>query len=475
MIENTNEPEVSTMKKYKSILTAGMCMTALVLAACGGASQPAAPEKETAQESETAAGTEEDVPTETQMETETVAESEAAADYSEAYAAYKAVLEARGDELSAVYWQNEYGYGWEDDVQSKYGKEPVALVNICGDETPELIFTATQTQYSGELNIYTYADGQAKCIFSDDEWDIQVAGGTRYCLFQTEDDDTLHAYTSMGDEYWEYKYFTLTPGDDGQLVPGKTYIKSTQPSEDYEDMIEEYSLDGEGITADEFDSAINSLLNNMRTVVLCSNIDTQQFYESSLRADYLAMDVQTALSLLGGDAEGTGAAADATEDNLFAVLADQFSFASGAGGWSTELMISDDGSFTGDYHDSDMGDSGDDYPNGTVYVCSFSGRFGDVKKINDTTYSMHLKEISLDNEVGDEWIEDGVRYVASEPYGLDNADEIMVYLEGTPTADLPEEFISWIAMPRAWGEDIPEVLPCQGLYNVAGQEGFSGE
>ena len=461
------------MKKYKSIVTAGMCMAALTLAACGGASQPAAPETKAAEsaapaESETAAKTE------AVTETETAApETEAAADYSEAYAAYKAVLEARGDELSAVNWQNEYGYGWEDDVQSKYGKEPVALVNICGDATPELIFTATQTQYSGELNIYTYTNGEAKCIFSDDEWDIQVAGGTRYCLFQTEDDDTLYAYTSMGDEYWEYKYFTLTPGDDGQLTPGKTYMKSTQPSEDYEDMIEEYSLDGEGISADEFDSAVNPLLNNMRPVVLCSNIDTQQFYESSLQADYLAMDAQTALDLLGGKTEA--APSGVSEDNLFASLADQFSFASGAGGWSTELMISDDGSFTGDYHDSDMGDSGDDYPGGTVYVCSFSGRFGDVKKIDETTYAMHLQEISLENEVGDEWIEDGVRYVASEPYGLDNADEIMVYLEGTPTADLPEEFLSWIAMPRAWGENIPEVLPCQGLYNVTGQEGFSGE
>lgn len=460
------------MKKYRNIAAAGM-MAALMMTAACGASQPAAPETKAAQESETAAGEETASQTETQTETKELPETEAAADYSEAYAAYKAVLEARGDELSAVYWQNEYGYGWLDDAPTRYGQEPVALVNICGDETPELIFTATQTQYSGELNIYTYADGEAKCIFSDDEWDIQVAGGTRYCLFQTEDDDTLYAYTSMGDEYWEYKYFTLTPGDDGQLVPGKTCMLSTQPSEDYEDMIEEYSLDGQGISEDEFKAVMNPVLNNMRTIVLCSNIDTQQMYENSLRAEYLAMDVQTALDLLGGKTAVDPA--DVSEENLFKALADHFSFASGAGGWSTELVINDDGSFTGDYHDSDMGDMGDDYPNGTIYVSKFSGRFGDVKKVNDTTYSMHLQEISLENEVGDEWIEDDVRYVASEPYGLDNADEIMVYLEGTPTADLPEEFLSWIAMPRAWGENIPDVLPCQGLYNVAAQEGFSGE
>ena len=44
-----------------------------------------------------------------------------------------------------------------------------------------------------------------------------------------------------------------------------------------------------------------------------------------------------------------------------------FYFLSGAGAWSTELVVSPDGSFTGYYHDTDMGDSGAGYPNGTRY------------------------------------------------------------------------------------------------------------
>ena len=468
------------MKNSKYMILTGLMTAALLVSGCGGSAKPSAPETkapETAaeSESETASETEAGAETESAAETEAAPETEAAADYAEAYAAYREVLASRGDELGAVGWQNEYGLGWEDGAVNKYGKEPVALANICGDETPELIFTATQTQYSAELNIYTYADGEAKCIYSNDEWDMQVAGGERYALFQTGNDDTLYVYSSMGDEQWEFKYFPLIPGDDGMLVPGETYVLKTQPSEDYEDLIREYSLDGNEISEDEFNAAVDPLIREMRTLVLCSNIDSEVIYDASLNAEYLAMSADDAMALLGGEPGGSIPAADVSEDNLFAALADQFSFASGAGGWSTELMINDDGSFTGDYHDSDMGDMGDDYPNGTIYVCKFSGRFGDVKKVNDTTYSMHLQEISLENEVGDEWIEDDVRYVASEPYGLDNADEIMVYLEGTPTADLPEEFLSWIAMPQAWGENIPDVLPCQGLYNVAAQEGFFGE
>ena len=47
-------------------------------------------------------------------------------------------------------------------------------------------------------------------------------------------------------------------------------------------------------------------------------------------------------------------------------------FASGAGGWSTELTLNPDGSFNGNYHDSEMGDTGEDYPNGSMYIASIT-------------------------------------------------------------------------------------------------------
>ena len=42
----------------------------------------------------------------------------------------------------------------------------------------------------------------------------------------------------------------------------------------------------------------------------------------------------------------------------------EFWFGSGVGAWCTTLQIQPDGSFEGQYHDSDMGDTGDGYPNG---------------------------------------------------------------------------------------------------------------
>ena len=63
-----------------------------------------------------------------------------------------------------------------------------------------------------------------------------------------------------------------------------------------------------------------------------------------------------------------------------------FVFSSGAGGWFTELELQPDGSFTGSYHDSEMGEFAEDYPNGTVYVCEFSGRFEALSHPDENTW-----------------------------------------------------------------------------------------
>lgn len=146
-----------------------------------------------------------------------------------------------------------------------------------------------------------------------------------------------------------------------------------------------------------------------------------------------------------------------------------FYFQSGAGAWGTELTIKTDYSFAGYYSDSDMGDSGDGYPNGTMYICKFSGTFTQPEKVNEYTYSMEIEMLELEGVPGEEYYEDGVRYIWSAPYGLDDAGEILVYLPGAPVAELPEEFVLWVNMSLRGETE----LPFCGLYNVNGTQGFS--
>lgn len=150
----------------------------------------------------------------------------------------------------------------------------------------------------------------------------------------------------------------------------------------------------------------------------------------------------------------------------------QFVFSSGVGAWQTILNINEDGTFKGYYSDSDMGVTEEGYPNGINYSSTFEGKFTRPKKVNDYTYSMSIEYINLEKEVGSEEIIDGIKYIYSEPYGLNDAKEIYIYTPQAPLKELPEGFRSWIGyMKLSDVED--EYLPFYGLYNVETESGFS--
>ena len=148
-----------------------------------------------------------------------------------------------------------------------------------------------------------------------------------------------------------------------------------------------------------------------------------------------------------------------------------FYFLSGAGAWSTELVFSSDGSFTGYYHDTDRGDSGEGYPNGTRYECDFSGTFALVEQWDEFTYILRLTSLALKEEPGTERVADGLKLISAEAYGISGGDEFMLYSPGSRSAGLPEEFLEWVRMASAW-EEPPETLPFWGLYNLGEQAGF---
>lgn len=159
--------------------------------------------------------------------------------------------------------------------------------------------------------------------------------------------------------------------------------------------------------------------------------------------------------------------------DIFSVLPSVFVFSSGAGGWGTEITLNDDGTFIGQYHDSDMGDSGTGYSNGTVYICDFSGKFTMPKKINEYIYSMNLESLNVEGTSGTVYYENDIRYIVSDPYGFDNADEFLIYLPGCPLEETSEEFLSWSFINTQIRNTIPTGV--YGIYNVGGMEGFMGE
>lgn len=145
-----------------------------------------------------------------------------------------------------------------------------------------------------------------------------------------------------------------------------------------------------------------------------------------------------------------------------------FLFYSGAGAWMTSMVLERDGSFCGEYYDKDMGDCAQAYPYGTMYVCCFSGKFQEIQQIDKYSYSLTLGEVSSDYQDGKTWIADGVRYVSSCPYGVEDGKEFILYLPGTPTEGLPEEFLNW----KKYLGEYSDTLEQYGLYNVDMGYGF---
>ncbi|MBR6158607.1 MAG: hypothetical protein IKQ27_16780 [Lachnospiraceae bacterium] len=173
------------------------------------------------------------------------------------------------------------------------------------------------------------------------------------------------------------------------------------------------------------------------------------------------------------DGDGTIQANPDAENELFAELSDwSFYFSSGAGGWGTSLYFDEDGTFHGDYHDSEMGSTGPGYDYGTVYTCVFEGKCDDYEEVSKGIYRLHITDLKYDPE-DVETIEDDIRYITAAPYGLENTDQLIVYMPGTPLEKMEDGYFSWVRFDQYvgpdfdWYEDYPEELPYAGIYNPA--------
>lgn len=167
-----------------------------------------------------------------------------------------------------------------------------------------------------------------------------------------------------------------------------------------------------------------------------------------------------------------------------------FIFSSGAGGWSTELRVDPDGSFTGTYSDSEMGSTGKGYDNGTVYLCDFTGRFSkNVRSAGPLMHSLSIESIEFANEPDTEEIKDNILYKYTTPYGIEGLNKVtdyepLVYMEaGAVTSAINAEEMSWIStthfgnyLGENWDyvEDVPEELPYAVLINNVDDYAFFG-
>jgi len=92
---------------------------------------------------------------------------------------------------------------------------------------------------------------------------------------------------------------------------------------------------------------------------------------------------------------------------------------------------------------------------------NFFGRFGNVKKLNEYSYSMTLKKLTLENSKS----EKGNKKV---PYGLSVGEKFILYMPNTPMSVIKKKYknyLSWLPYYDIPENSKPEFLSCYGLHN----------
>jgi hypothetical protein len=409
-------------------------------------------------------------------------------DYEQAYAhvfdQYRELISWDADSRTAFFGTEEgHGYdpglwGYDSSVTPDIRYN---LLDMDGDDKPELILGADLFQGETQLMdiwaldadnspVFAYRNARISALYgfelivSNDKYYAFSRGGdggAGFISFTTLHSDAVVQTDIPAFSMWEAyqngsicseNLFSYEPvwGDNGPVAQTYEHNETPCSKQEYLDALGEY---GSAIEVNDQDGYVNVTATNP------IELHWKTLDEAPSIADTVPPD------------SPESAAADSSAGmEIYAELPDSFIFASGAGAWMTGVTIHPDGSFEGTYHDSDMGDTGPGYPNGSRAECQFNGQFSAPTRINDYEYSMRIVNLEYD-PVGVETIVDGVRIISVTPYGFDNADEFRLYLPGRATADLPEEFINWVEMPNVWSS-LPVELPFYGLYNIGGQEGF---
>lgn len=216
------------------------------------------------------------------------------------------------------------------------------------------------------------------------------------------------------------------------------------------------------------------------SLVACGSQTVNESVSPSPAVQTETPDSSTPMPAESANTTNEVASADTGSEASLPIQSDlRFVFTSGAGGWRTLVTVHPDGSFEGDYYDSNGGESGDGYDS-TSYVCEFSGTFGNIRKVNEYIYSMQVTSITQQRTTGTEEIMEEttamgdtyrVRQVYSDPYGMTGVGgNFEFYLLGTPVELLPGRYLEWIHGNASY-KDQPS-LPYYGLYNVDQQLGM---
>lgn len=87
---------------------------------------------------------------------------------------------------------------------------------------------------------------------------------------------------------------------------------------------------------------------------------------------------------------------------------------------------------------------------------------------------MKLDYIETERTEGEEYIDDEIRYICSEPLGMSKSEEFLLFLPGKPLDDMPEDFVSWLYIRSSAIESDALAENAYSIYNPGYPAAFIG-
>lgn len=154
------------------------------------------------------------------------------------YTAYLTLLKEKQKDIEAYTWQiyEENPVGRHLKMETK----GIAITNVYGDSTPELLFI-DGSQYDEEgnaihanLHIYSFQDGKPVEIAKKENLDYQVGGGAVYDIFLTEKNKRLYIEQSEFDARDSEVLYLLSASSSFPLEWDKQASYSYDPEKSFE-------------------------------------------------------------------------------------------------------------------------------------------------------------------------------------------------------------------------------------------------
>lgn len=173
----------------------------------------------------------------------------------------------------------------------------MAIVDVFGDETPELIFIARQEDAPSEaaLFVYTCEDGAAKALVRHDSWQTYASDGSVMALYQSADSKELLG-ASFGPRVGAYRWRDAQ-GDGLIEASAETGWDGDGPC---------YLRDGVDVDEAEYAGCLAEIPGDVRTLVMYSVFDDPgetldgRAQMGVLEMEAIAMTYDEAMAMLDG-------------------------------------------------------------------------------------------------------------------------------------------------------------------------------